>query len=773
MFHFASKPNEKEVQAKELQKSEYRRTQLDNVPSTYSADHCNNTSSRATGSIKPANMSNIKNLRAMFEQNNKEASVSPPEKGCSPGDAILFSPGTSTTPPRPLSKVRTNFVTVERTAQQAGQAIQLGLKRQDSSSESNPAGASSMAKRRPSFSLDEQSNPQATAERKESISQEFEARKANTMVDEPIPESALAETPALEVNKQIGDPEPIKGPIPERGRELAKPAEIKENPKKSEEASKVSDASSSAVGAGKSPTSRAVTATKDLVKASDKATKTKPATRPAPISTAKSSTNPKPSPRTTSPTKSLKSVPKTPTTPTASSPKDGKLQKIKTPEKKASLPAKTPEKKPGKKTSSTSLAASSGARASSKPRSASRPAVKTRVPPSPPQGGASKTKAKSPTRPVQLPASLLAPTASSGSKGSTSTPPVRQTQSRASGAIKSESAPRSQSRASTAPKASHPPVSRSATQLKIGTTRPSLGPPSTSQKKNAAGNPPASAPLADDGFLSRMMRPTASSASKSSDKSPPPPKRSLSIKRPSSSLGHSKVNDTKAASHAIQKVTRPTTTKAAVTKSSAPAAKTGAKAATKKATPESQKHVAKPEETKVVKAPKAEVISTESVVPSAGDATNEDTKEIEVESVQEEAVEEAKATVAPAVETEEKIETPVAQTEVLVEEPKKEVEVSEPAVVDATPESPVKEEAAEPAEEVVEEAAKEVVEEPEAEKEETTEVVPSTEEAQKVIAPISPVIAAMPEDDEDPEDAAARAEIARINAEMMAALNSN
>ncbi|KAF7877294.1 hypothetical protein EAF04_000977 [Stromatinia cepivora] len=714
-------------------------------------------------------MSNIKNLRAMFEQNNKETSGSPPERGRSPGDAILFSPGSSTTPPRPLSKVRTNFVTVERSAQQAGQAIQLGLKRQDSSSESNMASGGSMAKRRTSFSLDEQSNPQETAERKKSISQEFEARKASTMVDEPIPESALAETPAFEVNKQIGDPEPIKGPLPERGRELAKPAEIKEKPKKSEEASKAPDASSPAIGAGKSPTSRAVAATKDLLKVSDKATKTKSATRPAPISTGKSSTTPKPSPRTTSPPKSSKPAPKTPTTPTASSEKEGRLQKSKTPEKKASLPAKTPEKKPGKKTSSNSLAASSGARASSKPRSASRPAVKTRIPPSPPQSGLSKTKAKSPTRPVQLPASLLAPTAASGSKGATSTPPARQTQSRASGAIKGESVPRSQSRAGNAPKASHPPVSRSATQLKIGTTRPLLGPPSTSQKKTSAGNPPASAPLADDGFLSRMMRPTASSASKSTDKSPPP-KRSLSIKRPSSSLGHSKVHDTKTASHAIQKVTRPTTTKAAVPKSTAPAAKTGAKIGAKKTSAESQKHVAKPEETKVVKAPKAEITSTEAVVPSAGDATNENSKEIEVEPVQEEAVEEAKVTEAPAVETEEKIETPVAQTEVIVvEEPKKEAEVPEPAVVDAAPASPVKEGAAEPVEEVVEEAAKE----PEAEKEETIQGVPSSEEPHKVNTPTSPVVEAKPEDDEDPEDAAARAEIARINAEMMAALNSN
>ncbi|TGO61458.1 hypothetical protein BCON_0027g00450 [Botryotinia convoluta] len=723
-------------------------------------------------------MSNIKNLRAMFEQNNKETSVSPPERGRSSGEYTLFSPGSSTTPPRPLSKVRTSFVAVERGAQQAGQAIQLGLKRQDSNSEPNMASGGSMARRRTSFSLDEQSHPKETAERKKSISEEFEARKASIMVDELIPESALAETPAFEVSKQIGDPEPTKQTIPERGRELAKPAEIKENPKKSEEESKALDTSPPATKANKSPTSKTgPSKTNATPKVSDKATRTKSATRPAPISTAKSSTTPKISPRISSPPKSSKPAPRTPTTPTGSG-KDGKLQKSKTPEKKPVVSAKTPDKKPAKKTSSTSLAPSSGARASSKPRSASRPAVKSRIPPSPPQSGFSKPKARSPTRPVQLPASLLAPTASSGSKGATSTPPARQTQSRASEAIKNETAPRSQSRAGSAPrssattaKSSHPPVSRSASQVKKGTTRPSLGPSSTLQRKTSAGSlPPASAPLADDGFLSRMMRPTASSASKSTDKSPPP-KRSLSVKRPSSSLGHSKVRDTKTASQEIQKATRPTTTKAADSKSTAPVTKTGAKTVPKKKSADLPKQEAK-QQTKEAKSPKVEAAPMESDVPSAGDETTENSEETIVQPVVEETVVEEKAAAAPVVE-EEKIEAPVAEVEVavaeaeepkkeveapIVPEPKEELEVSEPAVDEAPPSSEidVAEQPSTPSNEIEAET-------------EQIQSAPSSDEPSKVDAQV----AAKPEDDEDPEDAAARAEIARINAEMMAALNNS
>ncbi|KAF7956045.1 hypothetical protein EAE96_004966 [Botrytis aclada] len=731
-------------------------------------------------------MSNIKNLRAMFEQNNKETSVSPPERGRSSGEYTLFSPGSSTTPPRPLSKVRTSFVTVERGVQQAGQAIQLGLKRQDSNSEPNMASGGSMAKRRTSFSLDEQSHPIETAERKKSISEEFEARKASIMVDELIPESALAETPAFEVSKQIGDSEPIKQTIPERGRELAKPAEIKENPKKSGEESKALNTSPPATKANKSPTSKTgPSKTNTTPKVSDKATRAKSATRPAPISTAKSSTTPKISPRISSPTKSSKPAPRTPTTPTGPG-KDGKLQKSKTPEKKPVVSAKTPDKKPAKKTSSTSLAPSNGARASSKPRSASRPAVKTRNPSSPPQSGLSKPKPRSPTRPVQLPASLLAPTASSGSKGATSTPPARQTQSRASGAIKNETAPRSQSRAGSAPrssattaKSSHPPVSRSASQVKKGTTRPSLGPSSTLQRKSSAGSlPPASAPLADDGFLSRMMRPTASSASKSTDKSPPP-KRSLSVKRPSSSLGHSKVRDTKTASQAIQKATRPTTNKAAVSKSTAPVAKTVTKTVLKKKSADLPKQEAK-QQTKEVKSPKVEAAPMESDVPSIGDETTEDSETI-AQPVAEEAVVEEKAAAAPAVE-EEQIEAPVAQTEVAVveaEEPEKEVEAEEPKKEEVeAPIVPELKEEPEVSDPAVDEAAPsseiDVVEQlstPSDKIEVETEQIqsaPLSDEPSKVDAQV----AAKPEDDEDPEDAAARAEIARINAEMMAALNN-
>ncbi|KAI5457956.1 hypothetical protein BGZ63DRAFT_53852 [Mariannaea sp. PMI_226] len=158
--------------------------------------------------------------------------------------------------------------------------------------------------------------------------------------------------------------------------------------------------------------------------------------------------------------------------------------------------------------------------------SAPRPTTSTKKPqplnPSISETGFVKPKVKSPTKPVNLPSSLTAPTASSVSKGAN----ARQGQARPSGNTSTLNVPpRSASRASVSTTTSNgKTVKRQPSS--ISRSRPSLGPP----PKKTAGEPNSkkeAAPV-DEGFLARMMRPTQSSSSKTTDKAPLTPPRKVS-----------------------------------------------------------------------------------------------------------------------------------------------------------------------------------------------------------------------------------------------------
>lgn len=116
-------------------------------------------------------------------------------------------------------------------------------------------------------------------------------------------------------------------------------------------------------------------------------------------------------------------------------------------------------------------------------------------------GGFVKPRPKSPTRPVKLPAHLVAPTASSAAKhGNTSSQPEK-TLTRRSSTI---------SNASNFARSAQGGVAR----------RPSTRPSTTQQNRRPAVSPSNTPPVPrvpDDSFLARMMRPTASSASKVRD----------------------------------------------------------------------------------------------------------------------------------------------------------------------------------------------------------------------------------------------------------------
>lgn len=139
------------------------------------------------------------------------------------------------------------------------------------------------------------------------------------------------------------------------------------------------------------------------------------------------------------------------------------------------------------------------------PKAAKPNTEKKAAPPSGPSpGGFVKPRPKSPTRPVKLPASLTTHTTASGSRSRTS---------------------------GSAPPSSHENLNRSASRSKAlgrsssaaGRQRPSIGPP---PKQPAKDHPVVKKDAkVDEGFLARMMRPTQSSASKKNDKVPVTPPR--------------------------------------------------------------------------------------------------------------------------------------------------------------------------------------------------------------------------------------------------------
>jgi hypothetical protein len=404
--------------------------------------------------------------------------------------AANFLGGASTgTSPRPLSKVRTNFVAVERNGQ-------LALRRDTS-------GEPSTSKRRSSFSIDDE-NPRDSSETRRLSRPDVGSRTRSHLAEETIMESPIDKAQATETKMDTSN-----GTV-------KKPDTAKATPSKVEEKPAVTNGSSKS------------TASKPVEKPAGKVPN-----KPSSISTANTSAGPK-----TSPKKSLKSpaVPKTPTTPVKNTTKDPQ------PKVQGHKPAKTSTianhtSKPESKPSTTAAHGSM---------------PKTRIQESPPQTGFKKPRPKSPTRPVKLPASLTAHTASSGSKTNASPPAAaRQSFSRASVHTQAtnslqahHAASRSPSRASVATTQSA--LGRKPSTLKQNSSRPSLGPPPPTIKKQPSRTslPHQPAP-ADGSFLARMMRPTTASASKTAEKpaTNPPPKRAPSVRRPVTKDGPSKPQD--------------------------------------------------------------------------------------------------------------------------------------------------------------------------------------------------------------------------------------
>ncbi|WYZ43844.1 hypothetical protein EsH8_VII_000280 [Colletotrichum jinshuiense] len=410
-------------------------------------------------------MSAVKNLRAMFEQKND---TSPPDRGRSPG---LSSNGTETPPPsaRPLSKIRTSFVAVEKDGR-------MGLRR-DPSNESSR----SLSQRRLSSHTEGDASVSGLSDKTMATEDTSGGYKTN-IVGEPIPESprhpntdkaangtsprnlgALTDRPSHNPDKHVD----IETPTPEL---------LPGDPTQKSASESLAASVTAAVKAPKA------VAAKDSTKSAPK-----PLSKLAPPATITRAKTPTRSPITAkAPTAGFK----------PSAPKPHHDISKKTTENAAAVTPKSGAKPAG---------------ANKKP---------TPVQVSPPSGvGFVKPKVKSPTKPVKLPASLMAPTAASVSKVR-ETP--RETLSRASG-----NQGRPASRASAAGTA---PVSKTLKRQNsvINRPRPSIGPP---PKKPLQDHPLTKKEKeVDESFLQRMMRPTQSSSSKLSEKAPVTPPRSRSAK---------------------------------------------------------------------------------------------------------------------------------------------------------------------------------------------------------------------------------------------------
>ncbi|GKT41438.1 uncharacterized protein ColSpa_01619 [Colletotrichum spaethianum] len=451
-------------------------------------------------------MSAVKNLRAMFEQ---KADTSPPDRGRSPG---LSSNGTETPPPpaRPLSKIRTSFVAIEKDGR-------IGLRR-DPSNESSRS-----LTRRLSGHTEGEASVSGLSDKTVATEDTSGGYKTN-IVGSPIPESprrsdtdklpngftprdlgALTDHPSHNPDKHVD----VETPTPE----LLPGDPTQKSPETT---------ATNGTAPAKAPKTGA---TKDSTKTAKKVpAKLAP---PATITRAKTPTR---SPITA----------KTPTTGTAGS-------KLSAPKPQHDTSKKTPEKT-----------------ATATPKSGAKPAGSNKKPTpiqtSPGGTGFVKPKVKSPTKPVKLPASLMAPTAASVSKVR-ETP--RETLSRASG-----NQGRPASRAS-ATGAAGPHKTLRRQNSVINRARPSIGPP---PKKPLQDHPITKKDKEiDESFLARMMRPTASSSSKLTEKAPVTPPRSRSA-RPSSGKKASASRSPKRALSrpAASRTGSPFTTKEAPIKRAAP-----------------------------------------------------------------------------------------------------------------------------------------------------------------------------------------------------------
>lgn len=516
----------------------------------------------------------VKNLRAMFETKNPDpSSVSPPSRGRSPAGSDASNINSS----RPVSKVRASFVAVERPGE--GQQQVWGLRK--------ASDVSSMAE------VKEEAGKEAQLENsaEKSVVQPGRMRNGSLMgsgakngnefaladVEEASTPSRPVKVPTRESQtssvetKKTGIQGPNKGTEKELSQTRAnsisdKATEKMVNPNKLvRETKRATDASDQQTANGniKSfPTDASI-----ALEGADTKSSTSSATKNTSM---KSPTTPKSGRTPVTPSKKkpvIKGAPNKPQAVSASAhnaaaEQNSNSETLKRPSQ-SSLKTHAPTKSSNAMTkpSPTSPVANgpkkpttiTSSPKSTRPRSPTRPvrlpasataptassAAKTggaRVSTSPPQ-----TWRRSPTRPVRLPASATAPTAASAAKTGTTRSPSRASVGQTS-IVRKPSTLRQGA-------AVHPKPRTSAASLTKQASRLSIGSQSLDHERPKSRVSVGSKPR-EEGFLARMMRPTASSVQKTHEKtevnSPPRGKGKIATSKRDPSKPSAAINSSEA-----------------------------------------------------------------------------------------------------------------------------------------------------------------------------------------------------------------------------------
>ncbi|KUI70231.1 hypothetical protein VM1G_06171 [Cytospora mali] len=500
----------------------------------------------------------VRNLRAMFENRTQE---SPPDRGRSPAQS-----STGTESPRPLSKVRTSFVAIEKDGRiglqrnsseassisgrklsgdtEATSSIQLD---NTATNVSSPTTSRSDINRAPPSAAFAISSPQDPGNSAAGGGTSFTNPSGPP---DPIPndgprgpttlasgrQAVLAESPQirqgtgrdresegsrssggrrLEPGEKTGEGEVTSGGS--QGEAGTAPKGVNEggNEGPTVDSARRGTSGGAAVteplnGVDKTKATKPAAGTAQRsantpsVKPSTPASQTKPASKPSETTSRRSTT-----PNSEKKAAEKKATEKEHTEKTTEKKHTEKPTEKKPTEKKPTEKKPTEKKPIEKKPTETKL-------------TEKKSTEKKLAPPNGSPGGSAKPRSKSTTRPVKLPASLTTHTAASGSKARAVSGPV--------GAPANTARPtsRTSSSSGTASKS----MRRSSSVA--GRQRPSFGPP---PKLPSNDHPiPKKESKVDEGFLARMTRPTQSYANKVHEKVPvtPPRKPAAAAKKPAS-----------------------------------------------------------------------------------------------------------------------------------------------------------------------------------------------------------------------------------------------
>lgn len=455
--------------------------------------------------------SGVRNLRSIFENKGSEADT-PDRQERSPGD--LAADETK----RPLSKVRSSFVTVGSRAESPTM---------DTSHMPELARQSSAARRRPSFSQNED-NYEELENLKRIVSEESEKREREPGVQETIPEAAIESTPEGTPRMQPRDDRTM-------GDVSHTTSKLSEMTVAGDEDSPPADPDKSVTGDGDLPP---VNPDKPVTGAEEEPSGLTPADPadegavsggaalpPVVEDLRKEKTSGTPEingnqdhsagkPNSTQAPTAKKPSPTTKTNPPAAStqtaPKAAREDAKRPAGAPSSAKTKAPRRDLNRKVSRPSLAAPTAASSAKAAGAETRESLPSTASPS------VKPKPREPTKAVQLSSHLLAPTASSRAKHDTA-PPNKHTTEPSAATVAARPRPKPGPGKPT-PRSSLAPQQRSESRTSQNSSRRSAAP--------------------DGSFLDRMMRPTASSQSKSHDKfeKKSPPRTSTSANRKPATL---------------------------------------------------------------------------------------------------------------------------------------------------------------------------------------------------------------------------------------------